>query len=213
MDGTFLPYLGTMQFDSADVARMVAEGSFEDVILHEMGHVIGIGTLWSLLDLVRGLGTTDPTFVGANAVREYQELSGTQAAAVPVEATGGAGTAGGHWRESVFGAELMTGYAEPAGTPMPISQLTIGSLQDIGYAVNYDAADPYTLNLRQAAARFRQLQSPRNRAARRFMMVAADNSLPSLLAAAASAGSEGHRQVDTPQAKSRVFRSIAGRLA
>ena len=29
-----------MQFDSADVARLINEGSWEDVILHEMGHVL-----------------------------------------------------------------------------------------------------------------------------------------------------------------------------
>lgn len=213
LDGTFLPYLGTMQFDSADVARMVAEGTFEDVILHEMGHVIGVGTLWNVLGLLRGLGSANPTFVGANAVREYQTLSNTQTTSVPVEATGGQGTAGGHWRESVFGTELMTGYAEPPGTPMPISRLTIGSLQDIGYTVDYAAADPYTLNVRQAAANFQQLQLPRNRAARRFMMLAAENSFPSLVAAAASAGTEDRGQADGPQAKSRSFRSIASRLA
>lgn len=42
-----LPATGVMQFDSADAASMDASGSLDDVILHEMGHVIGIGQLWS----------------------------------------------------------------------------------------------------------------------------------------------------------------------
>ncbi len=214
MDGTFLPYLGMMEFDSADVASMVTDGTFQDVILHEMGHVIGVGTLWDQLGLVNGLGTSNPTFVGTNAVREYQTLSGTQATSVPVENTGGSGTAGGHWRETVFGRELMTGYAEPAGTTMPISRLTVGSLQDIGYTVDYSAADPFTLNLRQAAANFRQLQVPQNRRAQRFMLTAADNAVPTLFAAAAmSAANDGQGQDGSSETKARVFRSIANRPA
>jgi hypothetical protein len=210
--GSNLPYRGEMEFDSADVAEMVRDGSFENVIIHEMGHVIGIGTLWNSLGLVRGLGTANPTFVGANAVREYQTLSGTQATAVPVEAMGGEGTAGGHWRESVFGAELMTGFLNPGVNP--ISRLTIGSLQDIGYVVDYAAADPYTLNLRQTAANFQRLQSPTNRAALRFMLTASDNPLPALFAVAASSGADGQSEAAQPQGKSRLFRSIgAGRLA
>ena len=34
---------GAMQFDIADIAGMESSGIFKGVILHEMGHVIGIG--------------------------------------------------------------------------------------------------------------------------------------------------------------------------
>lgn len=34
---------GTLKFDMADVAVMEADGIFEGVVMHEMGHVIGIG--------------------------------------------------------------------------------------------------------------------------------------------------------------------------
>ena len=59
-----------------------------------------------------------------------------------MEATGGSGTALSHWRESVFTNELMTGWAGP-GTSLPLSTVTIGSLADLGYTVNYAAADPF----------------------------------------------------------------------
>ena len=36
----FLPALGEMQFDSADLASMEADSTLNDVITHEMGHVI-----------------------------------------------------------------------------------------------------------------------------------------------------------------------------
>jgi hypothetical protein len=143
--GSGLPYEGFMEFDSADVAYMVGNGTFDSVILHEMGHVLGLGSLWSSKQLVRGVGTIDPIYVGAFALAEYNALIGRTSAGVPVENTGGAGTAGVHWRESVFDTELMPGDAAPRGVPMPISRLTVAALQDLGYTVDYAAADPYKL--------------------------------------------------------------------
>ncbi len=34
------------RFDTADLAGMVRDGSIKGVIVHKMGNVIGIGTLW-----------------------------------------------------------------------------------------------------------------------------------------------------------------------
>jgi hypothetical protein len=144
-DGSRLPFLGAMRFDSADMASMERDGSLLAVILHEMGHVLGLGTLWESRLLVQGLGTSNPVYIGARAVAEYRTIFGLPAAtSIPVENTGGPGTAGGHWRESVFDAELMSGYAEPTGRAMPLSRITIGALEDLGYAVSYSAADAYT---------------------------------------------------------------------
>jgi len=137
--GSSLPTLGMMQFDSADLAEMVSKGILQDVIEHEMGHVLGIGTLWQGLGLKSGFNYT-----GANAIREYSTLLGSSATSVPLQTTGGPGTAGSHWSEAVFVTELMTGYAENS-PPMPLSRVTIGSLQDMGYVVNYGAAEPYSL--------------------------------------------------------------------
>ena len=43
-----------MQFDTADLATMEANGSLVDVITHEMGHVLGFGTIWTDLNLLTG---------------------------------------------------------------------------------------------------------------------------------------------------------------
>lgn len=134
-----LPITGVMQFDLHDLEEMYTEGSLADVIVHEMGHVLGLGTLWQRL--VRGLNTDDPVFVGENAMREYGSLIKRPPTPVPVENTGGPGTRGGHWRESVFDHELMTGWLD-RGTN-PLSRMTLGALADLGYAVNFDAADEY----------------------------------------------------------------------
>ncbi|GLS29356.1 pre-peptidase C-terminal domain-containing protein [Neomesorhizobium albiziae] len=137
--GSSLPYHGIMEFDSADMATMLANGTLVDVILHEMGHVLGLGTLWSQL----GLKSGNFQYIGESALAEYRTLSGqANAQSVPLETGGGAGTAGGHWAESVFGGELMTGYANGS---MAMSRMTIASLEDMGYGVDYSTADPYTL--------------------------------------------------------------------
>lgn len=151
-----LPVVGIMEFDSADVADLEAEGQFETVILHEMGHVLGIGTLWDIKSLEHGHldydgdGTdcsssktfsTKPSFNGAAATREYAALGGKGQA--PVEDGYGPGTKCGHWDEELFAEELMTGFLD-AGA-VPLSRLTIASLADIGYSVNYDAAEDYAL--------------------------------------------------------------------
>ncbi len=139
----FLPAKGIMSFDTADLAQMQADGTLLDVITHEMGHVIGIGTVWSQKGLLVGAGTSNPTFTGANAKREYGVLKGTAPRAVPVENTGGPGTQDSHWRESVFKNELMSGFI--AAPNNPISKLTVASLKDLGYVVDMSAAEPYSL--------------------------------------------------------------------
>jgi hypothetical protein len=143
-----LPVHGTMQFDTADLASLEASGQLYDVVLHEMGHVLGFGTIWQSLGLLAGAGTTDPRFLGAQATAEYNALFGTSATSVPVEGLpAGPGTRDGHWRESVFGNEIMSPYI--SGTPNPISRVTVASLADLGYTVNLSAADPYVARPRE----------------------------------------------------------------
>lgn len=164
-----LPCKGVMAFDVADLADMEANGSLVDVIIHEMGHVIGLGTIWHDKGLVSGANTNNPEFIGAQSKAVYATLRGeTQPKNVPLENEGGAGTAEGHWREVTFDNELMTGYIDPGDNPL--SRLTIAALQDLGYQVNASTADGYTLptagismfRLRSAARRFQCPVKPAN---------------------------------------------------
>ena len=132
-----------MAFDTADLAQMEAGGTLNDVIAHEMGHVLGIGTLWRDRALLRGARGPNPVFVGPHAMAAYGGLTGGAPAPVPVANTGGAGTRDAHWREADFGHELMSGFI--AATGNPISRVTAASLEDLGYVVNLDAAEPYSL--------------------------------------------------------------------
>ncbi len=145
-DGTFIPFQGQMQFDSADLAELEASGQLTDVILHEMGHVLGLGTIWDLKGLLQnpsnGDGVTDTRFTGPNATAQYNAIFGVAGTSTPVENSGGPGTADGHWREATLQNELMTGFLN-AGVN-PISRITVGQWEDLGYVVDYTAADAYT---------------------------------------------------------------------
>ncbi len=141
----FLPAKGRMSFDKADLKQTEQAKTLNDVITHEMGHVLGIGTIWAQKGLLKKAGTDNPTFAGKRAMSEYSALQGPGAKnkQVPVENTGGPGTAGGHWRESVFRNELMTGFVGAAGNPL--SRITAASLEDLGYVVDMSASEPYSM--------------------------------------------------------------------
>jgi len=141
-----LPVLGHMMFDSADLDALEAQGRLEYVILHEMMHVIGFGTIWTELGLLSGAGTDDPFFTGPAARANLASLNGGSfytGTPVPVEATGGAGTRDSHWRETVFNHELMTGFLDSGVNPL--SATTIGSFQDLGYSVDVSQAEAFNL--------------------------------------------------------------------
>jgi hypothetical protein len=145
-DAAFIPAKGRMTFDTADLEQMEQEGTLNDVIVHEMGHVIGSGTIWDDKGFLKGRGTENPTFEGQSAMEEYGKLRGDGTGPptpVPVENEGGPGTRDSHWRESVFRYELLTGRIGEAGNP--ISHVSVGSLQDLGYVVDMNAAEPYEL--------------------------------------------------------------------
>lgn len=145
----------TLVFDTADLSQFSSQ--LADIAVHELGHSLGIGTLWQRFGLVSGIGTTNPVYKGTNGVREYRAFGGTLST-VPVENQGGSGTAGGHWRETTFKTELMTGYLN-GGVKNPLSRMSVGTLQDMGYAVTYSTADAYSLTTAQAVSEHLDLGS------------------------------------------------------
>ena len=166
-----LTALGIMQFDSADVRTLISDGTLPSVILHEMGHVLGFGALWGPPDSVikancRQLpsnppGTIQDTYFSCPRARAvFDSVGGTSYTGggssppagnkVPVENCGtspyvspacGAGTVNSHWRTAVFGNELMVGFLP---TNPRLSVVTVATMEDLGYTVNYAAADSYT---------------------------------------------------------------------
>jgi len=164
-----LTILGAMRFDTADVAGLIASGQLNDVIAHEMGHVLGFGTLWTqaAFNCLQSPSAADvpiDTYYSCDsALAMFDSIGGTTYTGgqkVPVENCGpaspagcGAGTMNGHWREPVLVDELMTGYLS-IGVANPLSRLSAAAMEDLGYGVNYAGADAYvhTFTLRALGA-------------------------------------------------------------
>lgn len=154
-----IPVVGGMVVDTAD-----ADGSGDalaEIVLHEVGHVLGFGTLWDFQGgdgegpyrLLEGAGTDDPVFKGPFAIERFLAIGGDDydGEPVPVANQGGQGTRDSHWRESVFANELMTGFLDPS-LENPLSVVTLASLADQFYSVDFSEADPFQITVSGAVA-------------------------------------------------------------
>lgn len=136
---------GRMTFDSADIDLMIKNGTFINVVEHEMAHSIGFGSLWELNGAYE-LGTGQ--YTGQYGLTSYQaEFNQPSATFIPVETEGKEGEVDYHWAEVLNGAaktgitnsdgldmshELMTAWLN---APIYVSNTTIQSFRDIGYTV------------------------------------------------------------------------------
>lgn len=132
-----LPFAAIMEFDIADAEVYLEAGTWGDIVFHEMMHTLGFGTLWErtgVVDLViddnRTKKPVDDTYT-YDYVGIY--ATDTNGDAPLVETDGGSGTAGGHWDETSYDTELMTGYIDD---PNYLSAMSIASLADLGYEVD-----------------------------------------------------------------------------
>jgi hypothetical protein len=152
-----------MFFDSVDIKGLISAGTLNSVILHEMGHVLGFGTLWGppsgavTADCLQlpstPPGTIQDTYFSCPlAQAQFDSIGGSSYSGgniVPVENCGtspyvypscGTGTVNGHWRQVAFVNELMVGFLPSSPK---LSVVTVGVLEDLGYTVNYAGADAY----------------------------------------------------------------------
>lgn len=153
------------------------------VQLHEIGHALGIGTLWNndtglfptRASWIDNSVPSNPQYVGPNSSKAVamfnhvlqesgSDWDGGTVLTVPLEDDGSAGTSLAHpdegyddqgWENKTiltstggyhninynnlyndFSAEIMTGYIS-ATRHMPISKLTGGFLEDLGWSINY----------------------------------------------------------------------------
>ena len=163
---------GCMVFDVADMEELASVGQLEATITHEMGHVLGLGTLWyakgkTVGSCESGANSSKPYFTGGSARQAFRSELGMSVAwtdsMVPLEGQGACfnGTRDGHPSEAIFVNELMTGYIDPVSNPL--SAVSAGMLRDLGLTVNDLATDAYTVPfglpaaMRTSAAAGRQL--------------------------------------------------------
>jgi Ca2+-binding RTX toxin-like protein len=139
-----LPSAAFIELDTFDIAALESSGQLSNTVLHEIGHALGFGIIWSDLGLISGATGPDPQFLGPMSIQEYNLRFGANVTGVPVENMGGPGTADSHWRESILTTELMTGFLDP-GVANPITRLTVAQFGDLGYQVDFAAADSINL--------------------------------------------------------------------
>lgn len=173
--GEVFPYSGNIIlnkkiWDSEMENANNSKPSIYYTLLHEIGHLLGIGPLW-ILDGALLYDNNSSTFFygGENGNREYKKLfPNLNLSYMPIENDGGYGTAVVHPEEGNepgaskdnryfngilhpgLDRELMTGWSEKGenSTNLPLSRVTIGMIEDLGYDVDYDEADPFTIKIK-----------------------------------------------------------------
>jgi hypothetical protein len=145
----FVPVEGVANFNTDPQATN--DGLLDPTtIRHELGHILGIGTIWddseqsvsfNEIDYVEGSGQ----YFGENALEAYRNEFDPTASFVPIELQGGEGTANAHWDQvpgggltvlsgpnqgESFNNELLTGFRSGSNF---LSDTTIGGLRDLGY--------------------------------------------------------------------------------
>lgn len=123
---------------------LLSEEDWVGVMVHELGHALGIGTLWELLDSYWLDG--NKYLFAKNAYNTITNHTGSRYR-VPLEDSGGGGTVSSHWennnRSSLYpnsdgfsypscNFDIMVGYIT-LGSPKQISNLSKQFLVDIGY--------------------------------------------------------------------------------
>src|SRR5262249_31993429 len=128
-----LPALARIRIDSSDLASLTSGSDLTGVIIHEMGHALGMeAQTWLNMGLLQNFDGPFPFFTGSNPSREFQAVFGTiNGPYVAVENEGGAGSKNNHWREHIMGREIMTSQYS-LGLFNPISRITVGALDDLG---------------------------------------------------------------------------------
>lgn len=147
--GSYFPIYGRMQFDEADLTQLENNGNLNAVILHEMAHVLGLGTLWQGKGLLRNPSLpnnqgADTHFTGDDAIAAFDAEGGAAfvGSKVPVENQAGQGSGDAHWRETNLTTELMTPFLN-SNTQNPLSSITIAHFADLGYGVDMSQAESY----------------------------------------------------------------------
>ncbi|KAA8496028.1 hypothetical protein FVE85_2183 [Porphyridium purpureum] len=156
-----LPTLGEMVFDAADFFNNVEYAAWRDfwvqVTLHEMLHMLGVGSFWvnrfptraGYNTRVECVATQAASYKYPGAKREWNLLGGQGAPPVEYNHWNGDGSNCKHWDESAMNVELMTTETNTILTPTTaaveekLSRVTLGAMEDLNYVVDWSHAETY----------------------------------------------------------------------
>ncbi len=127
-DETHLPVVGCMGFDLKR-ANLLITG------LHEIGHVLGFGTVWAELGFYQNPRGGDEHFSGPLAIAAFDDAGGRGYTGKKVPLDDPA-----HWRVPELSGELMVPHGGGS-----LSAITVQSMADLGYGVDVAQADPYMM--------------------------------------------------------------------
>ncbi|MDE0260081.1 MAG: leucine-rich repeat domain-containing protein [Gammaproteobacteria bacterium] len=131
-------FLAGASYDLGYVRDRSREVLYE-LALHEIGHVLGIGG-WNGIDRFRRGGTDDPHFAGPLAVAAFNAAGGETYSDGKVPLEDRIPVVGIHWRQRVIPRDVMAPYGDSL-----LTAITVQTLADLGYEVDVNKADPYTL--------------------------------------------------------------------
>mmetsp|Transcript_15422 Transcript_15422/g.22917 ORF Transcript_15422/g.22917 Transcript_15422/m.22917 type:complete len:355 (-) Transcript_15422:19-1083(-) len=145
--GSF-PISSIITLDLKDIEILVQEKTFGNVILHEMGHALGFSsTMWVNYESGCGISCelyNERVHEGCKASQIFNELGFEGDLKLYSDGVLNDGKYCSHWDENQLGDELMTPYISIDGYA-PLSAITIGAFQDMGYEVSYESADDISL--------------------------------------------------------------------
>ena len=148
-----MPALGAIVLDEADIAQLESDGVLEAVVTREMARALGFSPVaWNFHGFLQNPSLPEdaepdadthlnaPLVVAAFNAAGGEGYAGT---GVPIENGAMPGISDTHWRQSVFGDEVMTPYV--TGDSQPLSRITLEALYEVGYELDVMMADPFTL--------------------------------------------------------------------
>ncbi|PRY72472.1 DUF4214 domain-containing protein [Marivita geojedonensis] len=152
-NGALLPTHSRIVVNTEEAERVRL--NLDELAANTIGRALGFGSLWEEFGLVRDIEGV-ATYTGSNALREMAELSDDLNGVNVLEDGADGALAEQYWSEAILDSELMTPRIEFRGagsSPRPIniadnplSALTVGAMQDLGYTVDYGEADPFRLS-------------------------------------------------------------------
>lgn len=140
--GSLLSYQGAITVSTPGLERSRAAGYLGTILLHELGHVLGIGTNWFRSPYFQDAAGPNPRFLGPMAMQAAFDVGASKSPTtpVPVSRTGESG-AYTHWRTPALGNDIMQ-----SGGGSALTVVSAAALQDMGYGISRAALDPYLPN-------------------------------------------------------------------